>query len=674
MSATFFKSENVNIFPCARRGNYTEGGTNKTYNAESRFVSEANLTKLSGLAFGRDSYIISRPAEETAAAGIWKLVIKGYYFEIGVEENELQSEGYFIIGLEDTGCIPRIRLAALTDSSDSLAVNTDATFLDVDGSCNAICFSTVAPATGALYYVHSEDTLKNLDESYANLSMSETLSGIDARLEVIEGEGEGSVKKALIDANTYANSLNTAMDTRVSGLETADAAQATLIANNTQAIATEVAARDTAITDVTMAFQSADHTINDKIGEATDGKEKATVYGAIAKAQAETEDKVDALAKGQVNTNKVAIEALKTAIGLGTQGGSGDTSITDRVAQAEGNIEALEGKVKTLVGSEEGDASKSVRAIAAEETAAIVAGANEKYDTLKEIADFLLNDTTGAAAMANDIQGLKAAFAEDGCVTQAEADIKAVEGRAKKLEAIVAGYGAEGNVYATVNAHVATVSDRAEAAHADINDLNKAVFGKDAVGTEGNEGYESATPGLKDKVEALENTVGNADSGLVKDVAANVTDIGDLTTRVGTAESNITALQRLTSGYTGEGAIKAAIEEAKKAGTEAADAVTNLQNTCLSKTDVEGNKLGIYAVAFDLSKGPEDLSPEFKEATSRPIVFISECSTLPDPPEGYAWFDSLDEGVKVETISTNIILYLKEISSPEEGSGGTSEA
>lgn len=50
----------------------------------------------------------------------------------------------------------------------------------------------------------------------------------------------------------------------------------------------------------------------------------------------------------------------------------------------------------------------SIRQISAEEVAKIVNSADTKYDTLKEISDWILNDTTGAASMANDIQTLKA--------------------------------------------------------------------------------------------------------------------------------------------------------------------------------------------------------------------------------------------------------------------------
>lgn len=68
------------------------------------------------------------------------------------------------------------------------------------------------------------------------------------------------------------------------------------------------------------------------------------------------------------------------------------------------NVYASKSTVDSLIGK---DTNKTIRKVAAEEVAKIVASANTKYDTLKEIADWITNDTTGAAAMANDIAVLK---------------------------------------------------------------------------------------------------------------------------------------------------------------------------------------------------------------------------------------------------------------------------
>lgn len=52
--------------------------------------------------------------------------------------------------------------------------------------------------------------------------------------------------------------------------------------------------------------------------------------------------------------------------------------------------------------------TEEIRKIAVDEVVKIVNSADSRYDTLKEISDWILNDTTGAASMANDIQSLKA--------------------------------------------------------------------------------------------------------------------------------------------------------------------------------------------------------------------------------------------------------------------------
>ncbi|MBP3630031.1 MAG: hypothetical protein J6J23_00935 [Clostridia bacterium] len=56
--------------------------------------------------------------------------------------------------------------------------------------------------------------------------------------------------------------------------------------------------------------------------------------------------------------------------------------------------------------------TEAMRQVAAEEIVKIVNSADSRYDTLKEISDWILSDTTGAASMANDITYLKAISAD----------------------------------------------------------------------------------------------------------------------------------------------------------------------------------------------------------------------------------------------------------------------
>lgn len=104
--------------------------------------------------------------------------------------------------------------------------------------------------------------------------------------------------------------------------------------------------------------------------------------------------KIDALEKGTYNDSELRglISANTTAIG-------------QNKAAHEANAAAiaiLNGDVATA-----GSVAYTANAAAATKVAEIVAGANADFDTLKEIADWILNDTTGAADMANDIQALQ---------------------------------------------------------------------------------------------------------------------------------------------------------------------------------------------------------------------------------------------------------------------------
>ena len=71
-------------------------------------------------------------------------------------------------------------------------------------------------------------------------------------------------------------------------------------------------------------------------------------------------------------------------------------------------VETLSGRVDIIQGA---DSAKSMRTVAAEEAAneiaKVVAGADADFDTLKEIADWILNDKTGAAALQVDVTTLK---------------------------------------------------------------------------------------------------------------------------------------------------------------------------------------------------------------------------------------------------------------------------
>lgn len=168
--------------------------------------------------------------------------------------------------------------------------------------------------------------------------------------------------------------------------------------------------------------------------------------------------------KTELEAKQAAIEAINGTLGEHT------TTIgehTAAIADHASKIEALEAgtyddtelrgligdntaAIATLNGDAEtaGSVANTATAIAAAKIAEIVAGADASYDTLKEIADWITNDTTGAADMANDIAELQNLVGDKAVATQiAEAiaaegldkyalasDLTDLAGRVKALE------------------------------------------------------------------------------------------------------------------------------------------------------------------------------------------------------------------------------------------------
>ena len=99
--------------------------------------------------------------------------------------------------------------------------------------------------------------------------------------------------------------------------------------------------------------------------------------------------------------------------------GSADTALVNAKAYADGLDQAMDTRVdalETTVGNAQSGLVKDVAVLKGDKTtegsvayqiAQIVAGADARFDTLKEIADWIVSDTIGATQMANDIAGLK---------------------------------------------------------------------------------------------------------------------------------------------------------------------------------------------------------------------------------------------------------------------------
>lgn len=199
------------------------------------------------------------------------------------------------------------------------------------------------------------------------------------------------------------------------------------------------------------------------IGTAEDTSDKSTIYGAkkyadekAAAAQSAAEATAAGDATSKVNAAKEEIKGTTDALAGRIKAVEDDyltsadkTEITGAASALEGRVAANEGAIATLNGEGEGSVKKQV----ADAIAGVVAGAPEDFDTLKEVADWIGADTTGAAQMQADIATLKGGDTVEGSVAKqvkdavaAEAeiaraaekqnadDIDAAEGRIKAIE------------------------------------------------------------------------------------------------------------------------------------------------------------------------------------------------------------------------------------------------
>lgn len=192
--------------------------------------------------------------------------------------------------------------------------------------------------------------------------------------------------------------------------------------------------------------------------------------------------------KTQSDTNKSDIATMKGQIAALEENAYDDTEVRGLISTNTSNITTNANAIATLNGdaNTEGSVSKKV----AEGIASVVAGADASFDTLKEIADWILNDTTGAASMANKISALEglvgntavatqianaieAALKVDGVDKYALAsDLTTLAGRVSTLEGTAHTHANK----ALLDTYTQTEADLADAVAKKHNHANKAIL------------------------------------------------------------------------------------------------------------------------------------------------------------------------------------------------------
>lgn len=318
--------------------------------------------------------------------------------------------------VEVTGSGNAVTAAVYDAAGRKLTLTKGATYMtasDVDGKISAKVGDLGDKSTVKAYVdaktegIASEEAMEQL-----NARMTAAESDIDA----LEADSHTHDNKALLD--TYTQTEANLADAVAKKHEHANKTELDKIAVGDKA---KWDAEIGSAAAITAMKEGATIKTFKGIEDALDDKQAAGDYATKAEAQgyADAKDTAIAAAKKAGDDAQAAadaaqadVDALETAVGTVPEG----KTIVQMIADAEeaatyddtalaGRVTTVEGKVTTLVGS---DANKSARAIAAEEVAKIVDGADASYDTLKEIADWISSHKTDAAAMNSAILALEA--------------------------------------------------------------------------------------------------------------------------------------------------------------------------------------------------------------------------------------------------------------------------
>lgn len=245
----------------------------------------------------------------------------------------------------------------------------------------------------------------------------------DTKIATKVGEiGDITVKAYVEGKETTLNSSIKAVDDKVAALGTLASKSEVTETDLATALATKINGKaDKADTlagyGITDAYTKTEidgkvSTIEGSIGTNTSAiaaiNNETTGILAQAKTYADGKDAAIADAKKAGTDAQTAVNALSDKVGTVTEGKTVVEMIAEAQSAATYDDTAIKADIKAntdaiTVLNGESSVTGSVKNTVATEIAKVVADAPESFDTLKEIADWIANDTTGAAKMANDI-------------------------------------------------------------------------------------------------------------------------------------------------------------------------------------------------------------------------------------------------------------------------------
>ena len=280
--------------------------------------------------------------------------------------------------------------------------------------------------------------------------------------------------------------------------------------------------------------------------------------------------------EGAASTNAENIGKLQTGLGTLVESAATKTELkaTDDLAKAN------KAAIDVLNGSGDGSVAAQVAAGIAE----VVADADADFDTLKEVADWILNDTTGAAAMQNDVAKLKTDVADHGTrLGVAEGEIDTLQSEMNAVEALAdkADKASQANT-AAIEVLQGSVKDNADA----IADNEKAISDEVTRAQE-------AEGSLSDRLAIVEEMAGVGGDGNTGSIAQQIADAKDaaIEAAAGDATAKVNAMATTLRGEIGTAkteAIDAAADAAALLYVTKTDfgSVAEKANSALQKADI----------------------------------------------------------------------------------------
>lgn len=481
-----------------------------------------------------------------------------------------------------------------------------------------------AEADAKAYAEAQDAALKTSLEAYADQAEADAIAAAEAKvaterariaaiegdITTINGEGAGSIKKAVADAVTevkaYADTaetdaVNAAKDYTDEreveinkAIEQAEADAKKHADNELAAAVGTINAKDSAQDEeIAKKLDAATYTAYIAGKSMSDEELKAYAESQASSAQSTAEanaaitaqGKVDALANGQVKTNKEAIAAMDAAYK------AADSALDGRITAVEGKLADVT-NVMDFVGAFEALPAASSHQNG--DVIVITGGDNKGKEYVLSNGEWVEFGNTDANSSA--ISALQ------GRMDTAEADIEATEKDIDDLQAAVATKLATDDFNNWKGNHE---NDHAGTATAITSEINTAVASEETRA-------KAAEKAIDDKIGTLPSDY----STLVDGIAAaktqadkGVSDAAAVAGRMTTAEGNITTLQSIVKGYTGESAIKTAVEAAQTAANDAKDAADKAQGEIDSLELVVGNETtGLAATKAIADKNKTDIA------------------------------------------------------------------